>query len=32
MFFSDHLSRSVLEDSNENLCEEMRIIEIHLLL
>ena len=32
MFRSDHLSRSFLEESNENLCEEMSINEVHLLL
>ena len=31
MFLSDHLSKSSQEESNENLCEEMSISEIHLL-
>ena len=31
MFLSDHLSKSFLEESNENLCKEMSINEIHLL-
>ena len=31
MFLSDHLSKSSQEESNENLCEEMSINEIHLL-
>ena len=31
MFLSNHLSRSFLEKSNDNLCEEMSINEIHLL-
>ena len=31
LFLSDHLSRPFLEQTNENLCEEMSINEIHLL-
>ena len=30
MFLSDHLSRSFLEESNDNLCEEMSSNEIHI--
>ena len=31
MFLMDHLSRSFLEESNKNLCEEISINGIHLL-